>query len=78
MVGEPPEGSRSEQQFVALLEQMDSKITAIAEGHGILLRELRETRADLQRNMDVGFSDIKLGIGTLVKQWDAHDRAHAS
>ena len=61
-----------------LLEEIRREVRVIAEGHGILLRELRETRADLQRSMDVGFSDIKLGIGTLVKQWDAHDRAHAS
>ena len=78
MVGKPPEGSRTEQQFIALLEQMDSKITVIAEGHGVLLREIRETRADLQRRMDTGFGDIQLGIKSLVRRLDTHERTHAS
>lgn len=72
------EGSGSKAQFMTLLEHMDAKITVIAEGHGVLLRELRETRADLQRRMDEGFADIRLGIGSLVKRLDAHERAHAS
>jgi hypothetical protein len=64
MVGSQPEGSWAEQQLMALLEQMDSKITVIAEGHGVLLRELRETRADLQRRMDEGFADIRQNLLT--------------
>ena len=72
------EGSGSKTQFMTLLEHMDAKITVIAEGHGVFLRELRETRADLQRRMDEGFTDIRLGIGSLVKRLDAHERAHAS
>ena len=72
------EGSGSKTQFTTLLEHMDAKITVIAEGHGVLLRELRETRVDLQRRMDEGFTDIRLGIGSLVKRLDAHERAHAS
>jgi hypothetical protein len=75
MVRKEPEASGTE--FMALLERMDSKITVIAEGHGVLLQELRETRADLQRRVDEGFADIRLGIGSLVKRLDAHERAHA-
>ena len=61
-----------------LLEEIWHNVRVIAEGHGVLLRELRGTRADLQRRMDAGFSDIQLEIKTLVKQVDAHERAHAS
>ena len=75
---EGAEGTGAEQQFRVLLEQMDSKITVIAEGHVVLLRELRETRADLQHRMDEGFGDIRLGIGSLVKRMNAHERAHTS
>ena len=78
MVRKQLEGSRTERQFMALLEQMDSKITTIAEGHGILLRELQETRTDLARRMDRGFADIQLGIKMLVTRLDAHERAHAN
>ena len=65
-------------QDQVLLEAIQHDVWVIAEGHGTLLRELRETRADLQHRMDVGFSDITLGIGTLVKRLDAHEGAHAS
>ena len=75
---EGAEGAGAEQQFRVLLEQMDSKITVIAEGHVVLLRELRETRADLQCRMDEGFADIRVGISSLVKRMDAHERAHVS
>ena len=61
-----------------LLEEIRHEVRVIAEGHGDLLRELRGTRAGLQRRMDVGFSDINVGIRTLVKRLDIHERSHAS
>jgi hypothetical protein len=67
-----------EQWSQVLLEEIRHEVRVIAEGHGMLLRELRETRAELQRRLDEGFADIRLGIGSLVKRLDAHERAHAS
>ena len=61
-----------------LLEEIRHEVQVIAEGHGILLRELQETRTDLARRMDRGFADIQLGIKTLVTRLDTHERAHAN
>ena len=61
-----------------LLEEIRHEVRVIAEGHGVLLREIRETRTDLQQRMDVGFADIQLGIKSLVTRLDVHERAHAS
>ena len=72
------EGARSPQQYEALVEPVRHELHVVAEGHGHLLRELPETRADLQRRMETGFNDIQLGIKTLVNRVDAHNRAHAS
>ena len=61
-----------------LLEKIRSEVQTVAEGHGMLLREIRETRAALQRGMETGFADLRLGIGKIVSRLDAHERAHAS
>ena len=65
------------QRMRVLLENMGSRITTIAEGHSGLLRELRETRTSLEHRMDTGFADLHRGIGGVVRQLDAHERAHA-
>lgn len=78
MVSKRPEGSRSERQFVALLEEMDSKITAIAEGHDVLRRELQETRTSLEQRMDAGFTDLRLAVGALSSRLEAHERSHSN
>ena len=67
-----------DQGMKVLLEEIRSQVQTVAEGHGVLLRDIRETRVDLQRGMDTGFADLRLGIGTIVSRLDAHERAHAS
>lgn len=70
----PPEDS----DVMVLLEKIHSEVRVVAEGHGVLLQEIRETRADLQRGMDTGFADLRLGIREIVGRLDTHERAHAS
>ena len=68
---------RTPQQFEALVDPVRHDLRAVAEGHGLILRELRETRADLPHRMDAGFSDMALGIKSLARRMDAHERDHA-
>ena len=78
MVGTGGSAPHEDQGMKVLLEEIRSQVQAVAEGHGVLLREIRETRADLQRGMETGFADLRLGIGTIVSRLGAHERAHAS
>ena len=78
MAGKEGSAPHEDQGMKVLLEKIRSEVQAVAEGHGVLLREIRETRADLQRGMETGFADLRLGIGKIVSRLDAHERLHAS
>jgi hypothetical protein len=57
---------------------MDSKITAIAEGHDVLRRELQETRTSLEQRLDTGFADLRLAVSALSSRLVAHERTHSN
>ena len=78
MVGKGGSAPQEDQGMKVLLEEIRSKVQAVAEGHGVLLREIRETRTDFQRGMETGFADLRLGIGTIVSRLDAHERAYTN
>ena len=78
MAGTGGSAPHEDQGMKVLLKESRSEVQALAEGHGVLLREIRETRADLQRGMETGFADLRLGIGKIVNRLDAHERLHAS
>lgn len=88
--GTPNPDRETERRFEVLLERIESQVRAVAEGHGLLVKELRETRQMLEKRLEFlekatmeGFGKVweaqqqtNRRLDELVGKLDAHERAH--
>ena len=67
------------ERFEVLLEQVHVEVRTIAEGHGILLKEIRETRDFLGNRitlLECAVLEQSSQTPTLTERFDTHERAH--
>ena len=73
-------GSRSEEErgFTALLEEVRHEYKLLSERVTGLDQKVDQGFQDVRRDVEIGFKDIRTGIGTLVKQIKGHSHANGS